>query len=147
MILCTTYHMIAHIQVFFWITESPVLWLDKIIEEKVALIDIENNAKIKVNQDLDESLQEFEGNQRWIYLNHCLHLLDSIKTHLIYAGYPLIKLGIIKSWMIFWIWLIIMNTFIRDINIIQFRSTNKCLGKRRHFFFISIEPIWESNYN
>ena len=92
--------MIAHIQVFFWITESPVLWLDKIIEEKVALIDIENEAKIKVNQDLDESLQEFEGNQRWIYLNHCLYLLDSIKTHLIYAGYPLIKLGIIKSWLI-----------------------------------------------
>ena len=98
--ICITYPMIAHIQVFFWITESPVLWLDKIIEEKVALIDIENNAKIKVNQDLDESLQEFEGNQRWIYLNHCLYLLDSIKTHLIYAGYPLIKLGIIKSWLI-----------------------------------------------
>ena len=87
--------MIAHIQFFFWITESPVLSLDKVIEEKVALIDIENEANIKVNQDLDESLQEFEGNQRWIYLNHCLHLLDSIKTHLIYAGYPLIKLGII----------------------------------------------------
>lgn len=104
--ICITYPMIAHIQVFFWITESPVLWLDKIIEEKVALIDIENEAKIKVNQDLDESLQEFEGNQRWIYLNHCLHLLDSIKTHLIYAGYPLIKLGIIKSWMIFWIFLL-----------------------------------------
>ena len=103
--ICITYHMIAHIQVFFWITESPVLWLDKIIEEKVALVDIENEAKIKVNQDLDESLQEFEGNQRWIYLNHCLHLLDSIKTHLIYAGYPLIKLGIIKSWLIFWIFL------------------------------------------
>ena len=89
-----------HIQVFFRITESPVLWLDKIIEEKVALIDIENETKIKVNQDLDESLQEFEGNKRWIYLNHCLHLLDSIKTHLIYAGYPLIKRGIIKSWLI-----------------------------------------------
>ena len=98
--ICITYHMIAHIQVFFWITESPVLWLDKIIEEKVAVIDIENEAKTKVNQYLDESLQEFEGNQRWIYLIHCLHLLDSIKTHLIYAGYPLIKLGIIKSWLI-----------------------------------------------
>ena len=81
---------------FFFVTESPVLWLNKMIEDKIKKIECnsEEEKKISVSEnDLDDKSSSHPQDLKWQYLTHCLRVLGSLKEMLIHAGVLIINSG------------------------------------------------------
>ena len=81
---------------FFLVTESPVLWLYKMIEDKIKPIECDSDEEKKISaseKDLDDKSSSNLQDLKWLYLTRSLRVLGSLKEMLIHAGVPMIDSG------------------------------------------------------
>ena len=88
---------------FCFVTESPVLWLNKMIEDKIKKIECnsEEEKTISISEkDLDDKSSSHRQDLKWQYLTRCFRVLGSLKEMLVHAGVPIINSGMITSILI-----------------------------------------------
>ena len=83
-----------------FVTESPVLWLNKVIEDKIKKMEFNSEEEKEISasgKDLADKSSSHPQDLKWIYLTYCLRVLGSLKEMLIHAGVPLMNSGMNKS--------------------------------------------------